>query len=275
MEKNVVYGMYSGLALLMDIHYPETPNGYGVVHVSGSGWTRGMSLDAPALKESGHVRIEGAPVVAAGYTLFTINHRALPRFQYKEIIGDVQRAVRFVRYHAKDYGIDPNKIGAWGGSSGGHLVSMMGALDGEGDPDNESEINRVSSKVQAVVARAPAIDPGGLGGSATVGLLLGARIREGLDPMSDEMRIARDASVLTYVTPDDPPYLLLHGDKDDTVPLSQSERLRDALKKAGVPVELVTIEGAAHGPSMPGAKAPARLGERAAKWFDKHLRGMS
>lgn len=265
--------MYSGLALLMDIHHPENPNGYGVVHVSGSGWTRAMSLDARPLKESGHVRIEGGPVVDAGYTLFTINHRALPRFRYKEIIGDVQRAVRFVRYHAKDYGIDPNKIGAWGGSSGGHLVSMMGALDGDGDPDNESEINRLSSKVQAVVARAPAIDPGGLSGSATTGLLLGARIREGLDPMSDEMRIARDASVLTYVTADDPPFLLLHGDKDETVPISQSQRLRDALKKVGVPVELVTIAGAGHGPSMPDAKEPAKLGERAAKWFDKHLRG--
>ncbi len=94
-----------------------------------------MSLDAKPLKQSVHVEVEGIPLVAAGYTVFTVNHRAVPRFQYPAAVEDVQRAVRFIRYHAVDYGIHPNRIGAVGGSSGGHIVSMLGVLDGEGDPD--------------------------------------------------------------------------------------------------------------------------------------------
>lgn len=272
-EKNVVYGMYSGLALLMDIHHPENPNGYGVIHVSGSGWSAPLSLDARPLKEAGHVRIEALPLVEAGYTVFTVNHRATPRFQYPAPLEDVQRAVRFIRFHAKKYGIKPGSIGAIGGSSGGHLVSMLGVLDGAGDPGDESDINRVSAKVQCVVARATPSDltkPGP--GAASV--MLGARIRNGLAENSVEMRRAREASPVTYATSDDPPFLLIHGDADTTVPFERSVELRDALQKAGVEVKLVTVKGAAHGPSFRGALEPPNIGGRATKWFDRHLRGM-
>ncbi len=273
-EKNVVYGMYSGLALLMDIHYPEQPNGYGVVHVSGSGWSAPLSLDARPLKASGHVRIEGTDVVNAGYTLFTVNHRAIPRFRYPAPLEDVQRAVRFVRFHASKYGINADKIGALGGSSGGHLVGMLGVLDGKGDSESDSEIDRVSSKAQAAVVRAPPTDFSSFGGSAGIELLLGARLREGMDPAATEMRIAIEASPVTYASADDPPFLLIHGDADETVPYSQSEKLRDSLKKVGVKAELVRIKGAGHGPSMPGADEDARIGKRAAAWFDRYLRGI-
>ncbi len=273
-EKNVVYGMYSGLALLMDIHYPEQPNGYGVVHVSGSGWSAPLSLDARPLKESGHVRIEGTDVVKAGYTLFTVNHRAIPRFRYPAPLEDVQRAVRFVRFHASKYGINADKIGALGGSSGGHLVSMLGMLDGEGDSESDSEIERLSSKVQAAVVRAPPADFSSFGGSAGIGMMLGARLREGMDPSTTEMRIAIEASPVTFASADDPPFLLIHGDADEIVPYSQSEKLRDSLKKVGVKAELVRIKGAGHGPSMPGADEDARIGRRAAAWFDRYLRGI-
>ena len=79
-ERNVVFGMYSGLALLMDVYHPETPNGYGIIFISGSGWTRALSLDATPLKESGQEEIYAVPLAAAGYTVFGINHRASPRF---------------------------------------------------------------------------------------------------------------------------------------------------------------------------------------------------
>lgn len=271
-EKNVVYGMYSGLALLMDVHYPEEPNGYGVVHISGSGWSAPLSLDSRPLKEAGHVRIETPEVVKAGYTVFTINHRALPRFQFPAQIEDAQRAVRFVRFHAERYGIDPNKIGGLGGSSGGHLASLLATLDGDGDQDSYSEIDRMSAKIQAAVVRAPPTDFGGWVDSATIGLLLGARLREGMNASTEEMRIAIEASPVSYVSNDDPPMLLIHGDKDDTVPFSQSEKLREALKKAGVTVELVRVDGAGHGPGMRGAKEDPKVSKRAADWFDRYLR---
>src|SRR5687768_15456371 len=150
-ERNVVYGMYSGLALLMDVHRPEAgANGYGIVHISGSGWSAPLGLDARPLKEASHVEIEALPLVEVGYTVFTINHRAAPRFAYPAAVEDAQRAVRFVRHNAARLGIRGDRIGALGGSSGGHLVSMLGVLDGDGDAEDESAVNRESARVQCV-----------------------------------------------------------------------------------------------------------------------------
>ena len=158
-EKNVLVGMHSGLALVMDVHHSENPNGYGIVHISGSGWRRPLAYSAPPLSER-QVDLYGQPLVERGYTVFSLNHRATPRFQFPAPLEDVQRAVRFVRYHAAEYGIDPDRIGAVGGSSGGHLVSMLGVLDGHGDSDDPDPVNRVSAKVQTVVARAAPISHG-------------------------------------------------------------------------------------------------------------------
>ena len=106
-EPNVVYGMYSGLALLLDVHRPATPNGYGVIFVSGSGWQAPTTYDATPLKQN-QIPIWGPPLLQAGYTVFALNHRAVPRFHYPGAVEDVQRAIRFVRHHAKEYGIDPD-----------------------------------------------------------------------------------------------------------------------------------------------------------------------
>ena len=153
-DRNVVFGMYSGLALIMDVYYPEKPNGYAIIHVAGSGWTRRLSLDASMLNHMRHVKLEGEMFVEAGYTIFSVNHRAVPRFIYPAAVEDVQRAVRFIRYHAEKYGINPDKIGAVGGSSGGHLVCMLSVLDGNEILTDDTPINRMSAKVQCVVARA-------------------------------------------------------------------------------------------------------------------------
>ena len=125
-EKNVVYGMYSGLALLMDVHHPAKPNGRGVVFISGSGWQAPMTYGATGLKEQ-QIDIWGPPLLQAGYTVFAINHRAAPRFHYPAAVEDVQRAIRFVRHHAADYSIDPNRLGGVAGSSGAHHIFGRGA----------------------------------------------------------------------------------------------------------------------------------------------------
>jgi acetyl esterase/lipase len=271
-EANVVYGMYSGLALLLDVHCPERPNGYGIVHISGSGWSAPLGLDARPLKESPHVQIEGEPLVRAGYTLFTINHRATPRFHYPAPVEDAQRAVRYVRYHAAAYGIQAERIGAIGGSSGGHLVSMLGVLDGRGDPDDESPVNRLSAKVQCVVARAASasflIDRHGRGAPS---MLLGAQVRPDADPGSVEYRRAVSASPLSHVTPDDPPFFFIHGDADDTVPIAHAEAMVAALRDAGVPVKLHRVAGGVHGP---GLVADPAIAAQIVAWFDEHLRGV-
>jgi acetyl esterase/lipase len=270
-ESNVIYGMYSGLALLLDVHYPEQPNGYGLIHISGSGWRAPLGLDASPLKESGHVQIEGQPLVEAGYTLFTINHRATPRFHYPAPVEDAQRAVRYVRYHAAKYGIDPDRIGAIGGSSGGHLVSMLGVLDGRGDPEEESPINRLSAKVQCVVARAAPssfVTEWGRVGAPT--MLLGAVVPPDAELGSIEYRRAREASPIAHVSPGDPPFYLVHGEADDVVPITHSEAMAEALRKAGVPVEFRRVPGVGHGPGLLG---DAALRAEVRAWFDVHLSG--
>jgi acetyl esterase/lipase len=277
-ERNVVYGMYSGLALLMDVYRPERPNGLGLIHISGSGWSAPLGLDARPLKERPAVEIEALPLVAAGYTVCTINHRATPRFTYPAAVEDAQRAVRYFRHHASAYGIDPRRIGAIGGSSGGQLVSLLGVLDGAGDPDDESPINRQSAGVQCVVARAVVSDfltfagPLGavfLGASLRLDLDRGASLP--LDPAlgSPEYRLAKEASPITHVSAGAPPFLLIHGDADQTVPFAQSEAMATALKGAGVPVKLIAVPGGPHGPGIIGA--PAIAAEIRA-WFDDHLK---
>lgn len=271
-EANVVYGMYSGLSLLLDVYHPDQPNGYGLIHISGSGWRAPLGLDARPLKASAHVQIEGLPLVEAGYTLFTINHRATPRFHYPAQVEDAQRAVRYVRYHAETYGIDPDRIGAIGGSSGGHLVSMLGVLDGRGDPEDESPINRLSAKVQCVVARAApssfVIDWSGRGPPS---MFLGADVSPDADPGSVEYRRALVASPIAHVTPDDPPFYLVHGEADDVVPIANSEAMAEALREAGVPCTFRRVPGVGHGPGLladPALRAEVRA------WFDEHLRGV-
>ena len=268
-ERNIVYGMYSGLALLMDVYFPENPNGYGLIHISGSGWKAPLDLDARPLNHSGHVETEGTALVAAGYTLFSVNHRATPRFLYPAAVEDVQRAVRFIRHNAAEYGIDPDRIGAVGGSSGGHLVSMLGLLDGDGDPDDESPINRLSAKVQCVVARAT---PASFLNSEKDSSFLGLSFEDIMDPKSDAHKVAVEASPLTYIFAGDPPFLLLHGDKDDRVPFKMSEMLLAGLEEVGTPVKLIRVEGAGHGPGFKGAIDLPDLGAEMVAWMDTYLR---
>ena len=277
-ESNVVYGMYPGLALLMDVHHPADPNGYGIIVISGSGWTAPLSPDAAPLKQNALVpHYPTRALLDAGYTLFSINHRAAPRFRYPAPVEDAQRAVRYVRHHAVRYGIDPDRIGATGGSSGGHLVSMLGVLDGVGNPEDPSPIKRESSKVQSVVALYLATDfvESVRRGSQGTRALLGVRLRRReLENESNSLEAAlfREASPTSYVSSDDPPFLLIHGDQDATVSYTQSEIFEAALKKNGVAVDLIIMPGGGHGRSISaGPNAPDYIGATV-EWFNRHLR---
>lgn len=268
-EKNVVYGMISGLALLMDVYYPERPNGTGIVVIPGSGWYAPFGYGVQDLKEAGpwgaH-RWVLSPFFDAGYTLFVINHRAAPRFQYPAAVEDAQRAVRFVRHHADRFGVDPKRLGAKGGSSGGHLVSLLGTLDGEGDPEAPDPVSRESAKVQAVVASAAPADMREFDSSMGVGAVtsfMGYGIPRGA--VAKEWRNAyREASPIEHVSPDDAPFFLMHGEEDSVVPFRQAISMRDALREVGVDVELLRIPGGDHG-------APNPFYYRSLGWLNRHL----
>jgi acetyl esterase/lipase len=200
--------------------------------------------------------------------MFTINHRAASRFRYPDPVLDCQRAVRWIRANASKYEISAASIGAVGGSSAGHLVAMLGALNGEGNPDSESAVERQSTKVQCVVARAGVYKFIGAGRMLP---LFGHYVPEE-DDGSPEALVAIEASPITYVSAGDPPTLLVHGTEDD---IQRSEILRDALEEVGVTVKLVPVPGAGHGPSFPGAQIEmSEIQAEYVNWFDTHLKGV-
>src|SRR5262249_46384181 len=155
---------------------------------------------------------------------------------------DLQRAVRFVRGGASKYGIHADQIGGLGASSGGHLVSMLGVLDGTGDSDDPDAVNRLSSKLQCVVALFAPSDLKAVRtvrGGPTVALFVGARnlLTDQTPPTTLEYRRYAQASPFTYISQDDASFLLLHGDADEVVPFEQSQSMERALRNAGVPVK--------------------------------------
>jgi acetyl esterase/lipase len=219
-----------------------------------------------------------------GYTVFAVVHGSQPRFTVPEIIEDMNRAVRFIRHHAKDYGIDPVRIGVCGASAGGHLSLMLATAGAPGNPAARDPVDRESSRVQAVACFFPPTDFLNYGRPDNRKLhaidhdppYRAAFDYRELDkqsrlwvPVTDPVRleeIARQISPVYHVTPDDPPTLIIHGDKDRLVPLQQSELIVDKLKKAGVDTKLIVKPGAGHGWLTIGQDSLAFL-----DWFDAHL----
>jgi len=271
-EKNVVYGMFAGLALLMDVHRPEKGNGVGVVAVTGTGFHSGTSYDAPQMKEeSNQLGVYVKPLVAAGYTVFVINHRGAPQFRYPAAIEDAERAVRFVRVNAARFGISPERIGAVGASSGGHLVSWLGVRSGPGDSSDTDAVNRGQAKVQAVVAFCPPEDLTAAFptyASTAIASFLGTARPP--SPKAPEWKLYQTASPIQHVSPDDAPLLLIHGDNDQVVPFEQSEKMEAALRQAQVQTKLIRVPGAGHA-FGPRPDYPDFTGEMV-RWFDTHLR---
>jgi acetyl esterase/lipase len=275
-ERNVVYGMYSGLALLTDVHHPAQPNGYGLIVVPGSGWTSNQGYDAlPLTGLTSSIRFFVPKLLDAGYTLFVVNHRNGPRFRYPAPVEDVQRAARFIRSNAKNYGIDPNQIGAVGYSSGAYLVAMLGVLDGKGDLNDPDPINRVSARVQCVVASAAPMDLAhfNTGAVSNLASFMGQPLpAETPDPIT--AKAYREASPITHVSASSAPMLLFHGDADKVVPYQQSELMAAAMGKVGAEVKFVPLSGGGHGFAGEPAGHPAwpDFLSETVRWLDQHLK---
>ena len=276
-ESNVIYGMYSGLALLMDVYHPGTPNGYGVLFVSGAGWNSPLEYGAQGLKDTQLSYVKR--LADAGYTVFTINHRAAPRFRFPAQLEDVQRAIRFIRHNAKQYGIDPERIGGVGGSSGGHLISLAGMLGTPGVGDDADPINREPATLQCLVLRAPPTDMksashgmDGVGMAAVVSFL---GLALPVDDRANEKLFAA-SSPISHVSRSAPPVLLIHGDADGTVPYQQSVAMEAALRAVNVPVSLLRIPSGEHGDDFgaegkPHPEWPDYMGEMV-RWLDRYLK---
>ena len=276
-ERNVIYGMYSGTALLMDVHYPIDANGLGVIFVPGSGWSADTAYGAAGIKDGELPRIWVPPLTGAGYTVFVPNHRAAPAFHYPDPVHDIQRAVRFVRHNAARFKVDSGRLGGIGGSSGGHLIALTGLMDGRAEDDSADPVDQQSPKLQALVLySAPAdlsMEPVG----ATVGALLQIPAPTPRSPYASA-RLYQGASPISHVTADDPPTLLLAGDADTNVPHRHAMALHGAFQKAHVPSKLIIIPRGTHGPTFglaAGAPRPADwpdYNSEMVRWFDEHLK---
>ncbi len=274
-ERNVVYGMYSGLALLLDVYRPAKPNGYGIVFISGSGWQAAPEYGAGPLKNN-QIDLWGPPLTAAGYTVFAINHRGAPRFHFPAALEDTQRAIHFVRANAKAYGIDGAHLGGLGGSSGGNLIGLAAMRAAPGESGSDDPVERESAALQAIVLRAAVSDLRTVSAPAGVGYVV-SYLEAGYSEASAVKALYAAASPITQVSPSAPPTLLIHGDADKLIPYEQSVAMETALRAAKVPTRLITIAGGEHGANFvttgkPRADWPDYFGETVA-WFDQFLRG--
>lgn len=254
---DVIYGHKAGMALTFDVIHPKEPNGAAVLFMMSGAWVSGWVppenfVDPKAPDGLKHFR----ELVEHGYTLVIVRHGSSPQFKVPEAVADVRRAVRYLRLHAADFKIDPNRIGVCGGSAGGHLSLMLGTASDEGEKDSKDDVDRTSDRVEAVVAYFPPVDLRDWVGDKR------------FPALHFDAKLADSVSPILHVSKDDPPTLLIHGDKDDLVVLKNSQDIEAALKKEGVPCELIVMQGAGHGFAGEQGK---QASEALIKWFDKYL----
>jgi acetyl esterase/lipase len=253
-KPDVVYGHKDGLALTMDVFEPkENANGIGLLFMVSGGW---VSAWAPPEQTAGLFQ----PLLKSGYTVIAVRHGSSPRYIIPEIAQDVRLALKHIYEHADDWKIDRDRLGVFGFSAGGHLSLLLGTRPDAARPNGEQ---KSAPHVAAVVAvfpptdLAPYVDPAN-------------PLRERFPALKFEPARAADFSPLAQVSADDAPTLLVHGDKDDLVPLWHSEKIVDAFKAVDVENKLIVIPGAGHGFNAEGNKT---MVDNMVSWFDQQLAG--
>lgn len=235
--RDVVFGTAEGKKQLLDVYQPEGFTGKrpGVILVHGGGWMFGdKGFYAPFARH----------LAEKGFVAFSVNYRLAPASHYPAQVDDVQRAVRWIRAHAADYNLDTERLGALGDSAGGHLVAMLGTRDTRDNSD--TDLASYSSRVQCVVDFYGPTDftlPPSNGSKDGLSIL---KSFFGKAP-EEAPELYRDGSPIVYVSTTSAPFLIIHGTADPLVPVDQSVRLYDALKKVGVDVTLVLLHQYKHG----------------------------
>ncbi len=255
---DVVYGHKDGLALTFDVFAPQSnANGAGLLFMVSGGWYSSWSPPEAALSVF-------KPMLDAGFTVFAVRHGSSPRYGIPDAVEDVRRSVRYIRAHAATWKVDPQRLGVYGMSAGGHLALILGTASDEGDPQAEDPVLRVSSRVQAVVAFVAPTD-----------LRVMVWQAEGHLPAYDQfpaldlpVEEAAKYSPLLHVSADDAPALLLVGKKDELVPIKHSENIHAAFKEQSVASELVVYEESSHG-FVPQDREQAM--QALVEWFQKQL----
>ena len=267
-QQNVVYAEVHGTGLLMDIFTPTgDPNGLAIVDVVSGAWysDRGKIRD--------HTIAQVYQVFCSrGYVVFAVRPGSRTRYTAAEMDQHVKTGIRFVKEHAGQYKIDPDRIGLMGASAGGHLATLAALTPAAANPDAKEKLERYDSTVHAVGVFFPPTDflDWNDGKRADLKVLAPLLFLGGADGHTEEeiTEAARAVSPLHRVVKPTIPFLLIHGDADPVVPLSQSKRLVEAINRAGGAAELVVKPGGGH----PWLTLPEEV-KVLADWFDKQLKG--
>ncbi len=274
----IVYGHKDGMALTMVMVTPQkAAKGKAIISLVSGNWISNYGM----LK--GYTR-SSMIYAEKGYTVFMVMHGSQPRYSIQDETADVRRAVRYVRHHAKRFGIDSLNIGITGSSSGGHLSLITALTPDSIDIPKPDEVDKVSGRVQAVAVFYPPTDFLNWGGSnfelqqanlkqfGVAGafdfkvLSDSTGLYEHITDPAEVKKIAAALSPVNQVTVDDPPVIVTHGDNDKVVPLQQSEILVKALKAAKVPVQFILKPGGGHGWGNSEEQKELFI-----DWFDKYL----
>jgi len=258
--RDIEYSRPNAYPLLLDLYLPEEAKNSAVpvvIWVHGGGWKNGSKQNSKA-----------SWLAEEGYAVVSINYRLTDVAQWPAQIDDCREAVRWARRNAGVFGLDPNRIGTWGSSAGGHLVALMGTLPHPADEP-------ISSRVIAVCdwygpTELLTMPPNNVGNGRTEedvansngAKLLGCTVKDCPD-------LAKQASAYDNVSRDDAAFLIMHGDEDPGVPLQQSIQLHDRLRENGVPSTLKVIGGAGHGGKL--FDTP-EVRETVLQFFDKQLK---
>ena len=255
---DLIYGHKDGLAMTLDVLKPKSgANGAAILYMVSGGWVSRWAPPKEAVDRFQYL-------LDKGFTMVIIRHGSSPRYHVPDAVSDVRRAVRFVRYHAKQWGVDPNRLGVHGGSAGGHLSLVLGMASDAGDPAAEELFMRESNRVASVVAYYPPVDLRTMARGAVP-----ATEGQRFPALNFEKEKAADISPILFVTPDDPPTLLIHGDADTTVNISHSQRMFQALQENKITSNFITLPGAGHGfRDADAQKAQAAL----LAWFEETLK---
>lgn len=254
---DVVYGHKDGLAMTFDVYRPEEANGGTILFMVSGGWFSSWRPPEQMLPMF-------APFTDAGFTVIAVRHGSSPRYGISEAVGDVRRAVRYVRHHAAELKINPERLGALGMSAGGHLSLMLATTADEGDAAADDPVLKASDRVKAVCAWVAPTDLRPVAWSDPDH----DKQYENFPGLDITQETAAAMSPLLAVSADDSPALLIAGDQDTLVPIWHSQKILAAFEAAGVPTGLVTIEGAGHGFAGPDM---ARAVSETVGWFQKQL----